>query len=42
MAIYAEDITVEKKDPLENIGDVCMDDNIILSVFNLKKKALIL
>lgn len=36
MAIYAEDIIVDKKDQLEKIEGICMEDEIIRAVFDLK------
>lgn len=36
MAIYAEDIIVDKKDQLEKIEGICLDDEIICAVFDLK------
>jgi len=36
MTVYAEDIIVDKKDQLEKIEGVCLDDEIIRAVFDLK------
>ena len=36
MAIYAEDIIVDKKDQLEKIEGICMEEEIIRAVFDLK------
>jgi len=36
MTEYAEDIIVDKKDQLEKIESVCLPDEIIRAVFNLK------
>lgn len=36
MAIYAEDIIVDKKDQLEKIEGICIEDEIIRAVFDLK------
>ncbi len=36
MAIYAEDIIVDKKDQLEKIEGICLEDEIIQAVFDLK------
>ncbi len=36
MAVYAEDIIVDKKDQLEKIEGICLEDEIIRAVFDLK------
>ena len=36
MTVYAEDIIVDKKDQLEKIEGICLDDEIIRAVFDLK------
>jgi len=36
MAVYAEDIIVDKKDQLEKIEGICLDDEVIRAVFDLK------
>jgi hypothetical protein len=36
MAIHAEDITVDRKDQLEKIEGVCLPDETIQAVFDLK------
>ena len=36
MAIHAEDITVDRKDQLEKIEGVCLPNEIIRAVFDLK------
>jgi len=36
MAVYAEDIIVDKKDQLEKIEGLCLEDEIIRAVFDLK------
>jgi hypothetical protein len=36
MAIYAEDMIVDKKDQLEKIEGMCLPDETILAVFDLK------
>jgi len=36
MAVYAEDIIIDKKDQLEKIEGICLDDEVIRAVFDLK------
>jgi hypothetical protein len=36
MAIYAEDIIIDKQDQLEKIEGICLEDEIIRAVFDLK------
>lgn len=36
MAIYADDMIVDKKDQLEKIEGICLPDEIIRAVFDLK------
>lgn len=36
MAIHADDMTVDKKDQLEKIEGVCLPDEVIRAVFDLK------
>ena len=36
MAVYAEDMIVDKKDQLEKIEGICLPDETILAVFDLK------
>jgi hypothetical protein len=36
MAVYADDIIVDKKDQLQRIENICLDDEIIRAVFDLK------
>ena len=36
MAVYAEDITTDKKDQLEKIAGICLADETIRAVFDLK------
>ncbi len=36
MAIYADDMIVDKKNQLEKIADICLPDEVIRAVFDLK------
>lgn len=36
MAIYAEDMMVDKKEQLKKIEDICLPDEVIRAVFDLK------
>jgi hypothetical protein len=36
MAVYAEDMLVDKKDQLEKVEGICLPDEIIRAVFDLK------
>ncbi len=36
MAIYADDLIADKKNQLEKIEDICLPDEVVRAVFDLK------